>query len=124
MTTIVKTIRGLDSKTIELIEQRANKLNVNPNDLIREVLNDYAKRIQEVESSKILHAQIDDLIEANNRLIKAQNDNTFAMGEIAKTILERLDYYLPSIDTNEIQKTRPKEKIEPSNFDLDNETFN
>lgn len=123
MTTIVKTIRGLDSKTIELIEQRANKLNVNPNDLIREVLNDYAKRIQEVESSKILHAQIDDLIEANNRLIKTQNDNTLAMGEIAKTILERLDYYLPSIDTNEIQKARPKEKNETFKFHFANEDF-
>ncbi len=124
MTTIVKTIRGLDSKTIELIEQRANKLNVSPNDLIREVLNDYAKRIQEVESSNILHAQIDDLIEANNRLIKTQNDNTLAIGEIAKTILERLDYYLPSIDTNEIQNARLKEKIKPYNSDFDNETFN
>lgn len=119
MATIVKTIRGLNYRTIELIEQRATKLNVSPNELIREVLDDYAKRIQEVDSSKILHAQIDDLIEANNRLIRTQNDNTLAMGEIAKTIIERLDYYLPPIDTNEIQKARLKGKNESSNFDLD-----
>lgn len=115
MRTIRKDIRGIEPETIEVIEKYATQQGVTSNDLLRDVINDFAKRIQEVESSKILHAQIDDLIEANNRLIKTQNDNTFAMGEIAKTILERLDYYLPSIDTNEIHKARLKENFELKN---------
>ncbi|MGQ2284479.1 hypothetical protein [Leuconostoc pseudomesenteroides] len=123
MKTTRKEIRGIDISVLEIIETYAKNNNITSNQLIKEVITDFAKRIQEVQSSNILHAQIDDLIEANNRLIKTQNDNTFAMGEIAKTILERLDYYLPSIDTNEIQKARLKEKNESSNFDLDNETF-
>ncbi|BAX72900.1 hypothetical protein [Leuconostoc mesenteroides] len=123
MRTIRKDIRGIEPETIEVIEKYATQQGVTSNDLLRDVINDFAKRIQEVESSKILHAQIDDLIEANNRLIKTQNDNTFAMGEIVKTILERLDYYLPYIDTNEIQKARPKEKNEPFRLDFDNEDF-
>lgn len=123
MKTTRKEIRGIDISVLEIIETYAKNSNITSNQLIKEVITDFAKRIQEVESSKILHAQIDDLIEANNRLIKTQNDNTFAMGEIAKTILERLDYYLPSIDTNEIQKARPEEKNEPFKLDFDKEDF-
>lgn len=119
MNTTRKEIRGIDISVLEIIENYAKENNITSNQLIKEVITDFAKRIQEVDSSKILHAQIDDLIEANNRLIRTQNENTLAMGEIAKTIVERLDYYLPPIDTNEIQKARLKGKNDVYNFDLD-----
>ena len=101
MSQTIKTIRSIDTETINLIDARASELNVTSNELIREVLKDYAKSIQEVESSVVLHAYIDDLIEANNRLIQAQNQNTLVIGELAKKIIERLDFYLPKMEIPE-----------------------
>ncbi|CCF25163.1 MULTISPECIES: hypothetical protein [Leuconostoc] len=101
MSQTIKTIRGIDTETINLIDARASELNVTSNELIREVLKDYAKNIQEVESSVVLHAYIDDLIEANNRLIQTQNQNTLVIGQLAKKIIERLDFYLPKMELPE-----------------------
>lgn len=112
MATTIKTIRGIDQKTLDVIEERGKNLGVSSNELIRTVLDDYAKRIQEIEASEVLHAQIDDLIASNNELIDTQNQNTLVMGELTKKIISRLDYYLPSLDTNEIKKSRLKEKNE------------
>ncbi|MGR8823250.1 hypothetical protein [Leuconostoc citreum] len=95
MKTLRKDIRGLDQDVLDVIEKYAEKQNVTSNDLLREVINDFAKRIEEVEASKVLHAQIDDLITANNRLIETQNQNTIIVGELARKIIERLDLYLP-----------------------------
>ncbi|WP_099044400.1 hypothetical protein [Leuconostoc citreum] len=95
MKKIRKDIRGLDEDTLNVIEQYAQKAGVTANELLRELITDYAKRIQEIEASEILHAYIDDLIEANNRLIQTQNENTLVIGELAKKIIERLDFYLP-----------------------------
>lgn len=95
MKKIRKDIRGLDEETLNVIEQYAQKEGVTANELLRELITDYAKRIQEIEASEILHAYIDDLIEANNRLIQTQNENTLVIGELAKKIIERLDFYLP-----------------------------
>ncbi|MGR8808909.1 hypothetical protein [Leuconostoc citreum] len=95
MKTLRKDIRGLDQDVLDVIEKYAEKQNVTSNDLLREVINDFAKRIDEVEASKVLHAQIDDLITANNRLIETQNQNTIIIGELARKIIGRLDLYLP-----------------------------
>lgn len=95
MKTLRKDIRGLDQDVLDVIEKYAEKQNVTSNDLLREIINDFAKRIDEVEASKVLHAQIDDLITANNRLIETQNQNTIIIGELARKIIERLDLYLP-----------------------------
>lgn len=124
MKTVRKDIRGLDQSVLDVIEEYAQKQNVTSNELLRDVINDYAKRIKEIESSKILHAQIDDLIEANNRLIETQNRNTIAMGEIAKTILERLDYYLPQMAGQTTEKNRTgslQDTILPSIFTTEGE---
>lgn len=116
MKTVRKDIRGLEETTLKIIEEYALKQGVTSNDLLREVINDYAKRIQEIEASEVLHAQIDDLITANNELIDTQNQNTLVMGELTKKIISRLDFYLPPIDIDEIEKSRLKEKNE-SNLD-------
>ncbi|WP_349535065.1 hypothetical protein [Leuconostoc citreum] len=100
MKTLRKDIRGLDHDVLDVIESYAQKQNVTSNDLLREVINDFAKRIEEVEASKVLHAQIDDLITANNRLIETQNQNTIIVGELARKIIERLDFYLPEKNDN------------------------
>ena len=102
MKTLRKDIRGLDQDVLDVIEKYAEKQNVTSNDLLREVINDFAKRIEEVEASKVLHAQIDDLVTANNRLIETQNQNTIIVGELTRKIIERLDLYLPEkVDTFE-----------------------
>lgn len=95
MKTTRKEIRGLDNEVMLIIEKRAEKVGTTSNQLIKELITDYARRIEEVEASKVLHAQIDDLITANNRLIETQNQNTIIVGELARKIIERLDLYLP-----------------------------
>ncbi|MCK8605766.1 hypothetical protein LNP18_06560 [Leuconostoc citreum] len=123
MATTIKTIRGIDQNTLDVIEKRGEKLGVSSNELIRTVLDDYAKRIQEIEASEVLHAQIDDLIAANNELIDTQNQNTLVMGELTKNIISRLDFYLPFIDTNDIKKSRRHENKGAVNPDKDNYEF-
>ncbi|MGR8774177.1 hypothetical protein [Leuconostoc citreum] len=123
MATTVKTIRNIDQKTLDVIEERGKKLGVSSNELIRTVLDDYAKRLQEIEASEVLHARIDDLITANNELIDTQNQNTLVMGELTKKIISRLDYYLPPIDVNEIQKSSLKVKKEVNNLERDKREF-
>ncbi|WP_349550028.1 hypothetical protein [Leuconostoc pseudomesenteroides] len=113
MKTVRKDIRGLDEQTLNVIEDYARKQGVTSNELLRELIIDYAKRIQEIESSKILHAYIDDLISANNELIQTQNQNTLVIGKLAKTIIERLDFYLPEMDTPDVEeKTKSRQKGE------------
>lgn len=112
MSQTIKTIRGIDTETINVIDARASELNITSNELIREVLKDYANRIQEVESSEILHAYIDDLIEANNRLIQTQNQNTLVIGELAKKIIERLDFYVPEMRSPDFEKNKKPFKEE------------
>ncbi|MCK8605709.1 hypothetical protein LNP18_06275 [Leuconostoc citreum] len=125
METTVKTIRGIDVQTIQLIESRADKLGVSSNELIRNALDDYARRIQEVEASETLHAYIDDLIEANNNLVASQNQNTLILGEIAKTIIERINYYLPAQDMktahgkNNTQATNDNSFQDENYFDVE-----
>lgn len=123
MKTVRKDIRGLEETTLKIIEEYALKQGVSSNDLLREVITDYAKRIQEIEASEVLHAQIDDLIAANNELINTQNQNTLVMGELTKKIISRLDFYLPPIDIKEIQKSRLKENNDVKNIRLDKEDF-
>lgn len=112
MKTVRKEVRGLDENDVLVIEKYAEKQGLTFNMLVKDVITDYAKRIQEIEASEVLHAQIDDLITANNELIDTQNQNTLVMGELTKKIISRLDFYLPSVDTNEIKKSRLKEKNE------------
>ncbi|WP_349550125.1 hypothetical protein [Leuconostoc pseudomesenteroides] len=100
MKTTRKELRGLDTEVMMIIEKRAEKVGTTSNQLIKEMINDYARRIEEVEASKVLHAQIDDLVTANNRLIETQNQNTIIVGELARKIIERLDFYLPEKGEN------------------------
>lgn len=101
MQTVRKDIRGLDPKDLEIIAKHAEEDGVSTNDLLREVISDYAHRLEEDKASKVLHAYIDDLIMANNNVVHGLNDNTIAIGEMFKVLLDRLDMYLPQL-TDEI----------------------
>ncbi|WP_349549764.1 hypothetical protein [Leuconostoc pseudomesenteroides] len=100
MKTIRKEVRGLDKNDVIVIEKYAEKQGLTFNMLVKDVITDYAKRIQEIEASKVLHAQIDDLIAANNELIDTQNQNTLVMGELSRKIISRLDFYFSEKSEN------------------------
>ncbi len=112
MQTVRKDIRGLDPKDLEIIAKHAEAEGVSTNDLLREVISDYANRLEEDQASKVLHAYIDDLIMANNNVVHAMNDNTLAIGEMFKVLLARLDMYLPELsdEIDQIQKNSQIQK--------------
>lgn len=111
MSKVRKEIRGIEKSVIDVIDHYAEKTNTTSNQLIKEVITDYANRLEEMESSNVLHAYIDDLIEANNRLIETQNENTLVIGELAKKIIERLDFYLPKMELPDVGKNKNPFKV-------------
>ncbi|MGX4593636.1 hypothetical protein JNUCC76_06815 [Leuconostoc sp. JNUCC 76] len=122
MAGITKTVRNIDNHALEIIEEHALKEDVTANQLIRELIEAYAQRLERMDASQKLDADIDELIDANNNLIQAHNDNTLVFGELAKKIISRLDFYLPPLadDIEQIQNNaRPQEKNlpKPINFD-------
>lgn len=119
---ITKTIKNIDEHALKIIEIQASKENVSSSQLIREQIEDYAKRLEEDNAAKILHTYLDDLIMANNNVVHGLNDNTIAIGEMFKTILARLEMYFPDLndEVERIQKNaRPQEKNLPKSIDFD-----
>jgi len=89
---------------------------------LRELINNYARQLEEDNATKTLHTYLDDLIMANNNVVHVLNDNTIAIGEMFKTILARLDMYFPDLndEVKRIQKNaRPQEKKLPKSIDFD-----
>ncbi|MCC8439528.1 hypothetical protein CRI85_04110 [Leuconostoc pseudomesenteroides] len=122
MAGITKTVRNIDNHALEVIEVHALKEDVTANQLIRELIEAYAQRLERMDASKKLDADIDELIDANNNLIQAHNDNTLVFGELAKKIISRLDFYLPPLadDIEQIQNNaRPQEKKLPKSINFD-----
>lgn len=119
---VTKTIKNIDESALKIIEAQASKENVSSSQLIREQIEDYAKRLEEDSAAQALHMYIDDLIMANNNVVHGLNDNTIAIGEMFKTILARLDMYFPDLndEVERIQKNaRPQEKNLPKSIDFD-----
>lgn len=119
---ITKTIKNIDEHALKIIETQASKENVSSSQLIREQIEDYAKRLEEDSAAKILHTYLDDLIMANNNVVHGLNNNTIAIGEMFKTILARLEMYFPDLndEVERIQKNaRPQEKNLPKSIDFD-----
>ena len=119
---ITKTIKNIDEHALNIIEAQASKENVSSSQLIREQIEDYAKRLEEDSAAKILHTYLDDLIMANNNVVHGLNDNTIAIGEMFKTILARLEMYFPDLndEVERIKKTaRPQEKKLPKSINFD-----
>lgn len=112
MQTVSKDIRGLNPKDLEIIAKHAEAEGVSTNDLLREVISDYAHHLEEDKASKVLHAYIDDLITANNNVVHAMNDNTLAIGEMFKVLLARLYMYLPELsdEIDQIKKIHKSKK--------------
>ena len=73
-----------DEHSLKIIEAHAKQENVTGSQLIREQIEVYAQRLERMDASKKLDADIDELIDANNNLIRAHNDNTLVFGELAK----------------------------------------
>ena len=122
MGNVTKTIKYIDEHALKIIEAHAKQENVTGSQLIREQIEDYAKRLQEDSAAKTLHTYLDELIAANNNLVRAQNDNTLVLGELAKEIISRLDFYLPPLanDIEQIQNgARPQEKNLPNTIHSD-----
>lgn len=122
MAGITKTVRNIDNHALEVIEEHALKEDVTVNQLIRELIEAYAQRLERIDASQKLDADIDELIDANNNLIQAHNDNTLVFGELAKKIISRLDFYLPPLadDIEQIQNNaRPQEKILTKSINFD-----
>ncbi|MET3356669.1 UNVERIFIED_ORG: transcriptional regulator of acetoin/glycerol metabolism [Leuconostoc holzapfelii] len=122
MKTVRKDIRGLEPHVLNVIEQHAKEEGVTSNDLLREVITDYARRIEEDNASKTLHSYIDDLIMANNNVVHGLNENTLVIGEMFKTILARLEMYFPELNDEvaRIQKkASPQEKNFPTSINFD-----
>ncbi|MGQ2286650.1 hypothetical protein ACT5YT_05225 [Leuconostoc suionicum] len=122
MAGITKTVRNIDNRALEVIEEHALKEDVTANQLIRELIEAYAQRLERMDASQKLDADIDELIDANNNLIQAHNDNTLVFGELAKKIISRLDFYLPPLadDIEQIQNNaRPQEKNLPKAINFD-----
>ena len=122
MAGITKTVRNIDNHALEVIEEHALKEDVTANQLIRELIEAYAQRLERMDASQKLDADIDELIDANNNLIQAHNDNTLVFGELAKKIISRLDFYLPPLadDIEQIQNNaRPQEKNLPKAINFD-----
>ncbi|MGQ4573942.1 hypothetical protein ACUIJP_07650 [Leuconostoc pseudomesenteroides] len=119
---ITKTIKNIDEHALKIIEAQGSKENVSSSQLIREQIEDYAKRLEEDSAAKTLHTYLDDLIMANNNVVHGLNDNTIAIGEMFKTILARLEMYFPGLndEVERIQKNaRPQEKNFPKSIDFD-----
>ena len=119
---ITKTIKNIDEHALKIIEAQGSKENVSSSQLIREQIEDYAKRLEEDSAAKTLHTYLDDLIMANNNVVHGLNDNTIAIGEMFKTILARLEMYFPDLndEVERIQKNaRPQEKNLPKSIDFD-----
>ena len=108
MDTVRKDIRGLNPDVLDVIEKRAKQEGVTSNDLLRELITNYARQIEEDSAAKMLHTYLDDLIMANNNVVHGLNDNTIAIGEMFKTILARLEMYFPDLndEVERIQKKR------------------
>lgn len=122
MDTVRKDIRGLNPEVLDVIEKRAKQEGVTSNDLLRELITNYARQIEEDSAAKILHTYLDDLIMANNNVVHGLNDNTIAIGEMFKTILARLEMYFPDLndEVERIQKNaRPQEKNLSKSIDFD-----
>lgn len=122
MAGITKTVRNIDEHALKIIEEHALKEDVTANQLIRELIEDYAKRLEEDSAAKTLHTYLDDLIMANNNVVHGLNDNTIAIGEMFKTILARLEMYFPELndEVERIQKNaRPQEKNLSKSIDFD-----
>lgn len=122
MTLVRKEVRGLEKSDVVVIEQRAQAEGTSTNELLRIVITDYAKRIREEAAAQTLHSYIDDLILANNNVVRGLNDNTLAIGEMFKTILARLELYFPEL-TDEVARiqanARPQEKNLPASIHFD-----
>ncbi|MFT8841108.1 MAG: hypothetical protein ABF933_02040 [Leuconostoc citreum] len=122
MAGITKTVRNIDEHALKIIEEHALKEDVTANQLIREQIEDYAKRLEEDSAAKTLHTYLDDLIMANNNVVHGLNDNTIAIGEMFKTILARLEMYFPDLN-DEIERirknARPQEKNLSKSIDFD-----
>lgn len=119
---ITKTIKNIDERALKIIEAQASKENVSSSQLIREQVEEYAKRLEEDSAATTLHMYLDDLIMANNNVVHGLNDNTIAIGEMFKTILARLEMYFPDLndEVERIQKNaRPQEKNLPKPIDFD-----
>ncbi|ANY10950.1 hypothetical protein [Leuconostoc lactis] len=122
MGNVTKTIKYVDEHALKIIEVHAKQENVTGSQLIREQIEAYAQRLERMDASKKLDADIDELIDANNNLIQAHNDNTLVFGELAKKIISRLDFYLPPLadDIEQIQNNaRPQEKNLPKAINFD-----
>lgn len=119
---ITKTIKNIDEHALNIIEVQASKENVSSSQLIREQIEDYAKRLEEDGAAKTLHTYLDDLIMANNNVVHGLNDNTIAIGEMFKIILARLEMYFPDLndEVERIQKNAsPQEKNFPNSINFD-----
>ncbi|MGL4690329.1 MAG: hypothetical protein ACRCV1_09825 [Leuconostoc mesenteroides] len=122
MENVTKTIKYIDEHSLKIIEAHAKQENVTGSQLIREQIEVYAQRLERMDASKKLDADIDELIDANNNLIRAHNDNTLVFGELAKKIISHLDFYLPPLvdDIEQIQNNaRPQEKNLPHSINFD-----
>lgn len=100
METVRKEIRGLDKSDLDIIEKFAKNNNIRTNELLKEVVHDYAIQIRERHASNTLHAYIDDLIAANNNLVLTTNYNTVVIGETLKFFLDKLENIVGESDTD------------------------
>ncbi|MBK0040801.1 MULTISPECIES: hypothetical protein [Leuconostoc] len=90
-------VRNISKEIITEFDQRATELNISRNDLLLDVLNDYADRLEKKKYANGLHDELDDLIESVNSVAKANELNTLALGEAMTELLKQITTYRTEI---------------------------
>jgi hypothetical protein len=95
-TTEIK-VRNISEDKVAQFDQRATELNISRNDLLLDVLNGYADRLQKKKYANGLHDELDDLIESVNSVASANELNTLALGEAMTELLKQITTYRTEI---------------------------
>lgn len=83
-------VRNLSKKTVEIIENEAQKNNISRNSLLQLILENFAENAEQNNATKLLSGPLEDVVNQLNVLTKTMNNSTKVAGDDIQAISDQL----------------------------------
>lgn len=84
------TIRNIPQKTIQIIDEEAQKNKISRNSLLQIIIENFAENAEQNNATKLLSGPLEDVVNQLNVLTKTMNNSTKVAGDDIQAISDQL----------------------------------